>query len=149
MKKRAVQLVVALMMVWGTTMAQDIGESQVPSVVRNSFKKDFGKAKDVEWEKKADSYKVEFEMGGWFADDFEAWYDTTGLLIKYVQEIPNRDLPTAIKELIKKQYPTYRVDDVEKHVKNHVETYWVEIEKKNDELVLVFDKDGKLKLNNK
>lgn len=147
MKKKAIQLLVVIMMATGTILAQDIHQSDVPSVVVNNFKKEFPKAKDVEWEMKGEVYNVEFEVG--FFTDYEAWFDVAGKLIKYTQEIPNRDVPKAIKETIKKQFDGYRIDDAKKHVENNIETYLVEIEKKNDERNLVFTKDGKLHTNKK
>lgn len=147
MKKKAVQLLVAILMATSTIIAQDIRQSEVPSVVVNNFKKEFPKAKDVEWEKKGDVYNVEFEIG--LFTDYEAWYKESGKIIKYTQEIPNRDIPKAIKETIKKQFDGYKVDDAKKLVENNIEFYLVEIEKKNDELNLVFSKDGKLHPNKK
>lgn len=148
MKKKAIQLVVVIMMVTGTMFAQDMRQSDVPSVVVNSFKKEFPKAKDVEWEKKGDVYNVEFEIG-LSSSDYEAWYDADGKIIKYTQEIPNRDLPKAIKEKIKSEYKGYRVDDVKKQVENNIVTYLVEIEKKKEEMHLVFNEDGTLHPNKK
>lgn len=147
MKKKAIQLLVVIMMATGTIIAQDMRQSDVPSVVVNNFKKEFPKAKDVEWEMKGDVYNVEFEIG--LFTDYEAWYEASGKIIKYTQEIPNRDLPKAIKEAIKKQYDGYRVDDVKKLVENNTETYLVEIEKKKDEIILVFSADGTLHPNKK
>lgn len=142
MKKKAIQLLVVIMMTTGTIIAQDMRQSDVPSVVVNNFKKEFPKAKDVEWEMKGDVYNVEFEIG--LFTDYEAWYKASGKIIKYTQEIPNRDLPKAIKEAIKNQFDGYRVDDVKKLVENNTETYLVEIEKKKDEIKLVFSADGTL-----
>lgn len=147
MKKKAIQLLVVIIMATGTIFAQDIHHSDVPSVVVNNFKKEFPKAKDVEWEMKGEVYNVEFEIG--FFTDYEAWFDAGGKLIKYTQEIPNRDVPKAIKETIKKQFDGFRIDDAKKHVENNIETYLVEIEKKDDERNLVFTKDGKLHTNKK
>ena len=147
MKKKTIQLLVIILMATGTIIAQDIRQSDVPSVVVNNFKKEFPKAKDVEWEMKGVVYNVEFEIG--ISTDYEAWFDTSGNLIKYTQEIPNRELPKTIKDAVKKQFDGYRVDDVKKQVENNIETYLVEIEKKKEELNLVFSKDGKLHTNKK
>lgn len=126
----------------GVANAQDMPQSQVPSVVVNSFKKEFPKAGDIEWEKQNDQYNVEFEIG--FFTDYEAWFDATGKLIRYTQDISGSKLPEAVKNAIKKQYKGYRIDDAKKITENKVVTYSVEIEKGNDELKLVFSKDGKL-----
>ena len=126
----------------GVANAQDMPQSQVPSVVVNSFKKEFPKAGDIEWEKQNDQYNVEFEIG--FFTDYEAWFDATGKLIRYTQDISGSKLPEAVKNAIKKQYKGYRIDDAKKITENKVVTHSVEIEKGNDELKLVFSTDGKL-----
>lgn len=142
MKTKAFQLLAILMITTGTIFAQDIPESQVPSVIVNNFKKEFPKATDVEWEREGDQYSVEFEIG-WFTD-YEAWFTASGKLFKYKEEISERDLPKEIKNAIKTQYKGYRIDDVKKITENGVETYKVEIEKGNDERNLLFSKNGTL-----
>lgn len=142
MKTKAIQLMVGFFLGTGIIFAQDIPESQVPSVIVNKFKAEFPKAKDVEWELKGEEYNVEFEIG-WFSD-YEAWFSTSGQLLRYKQEISRRDLPIAIKDAIKNQYSGYHIDDVEKIVENGKEIYKVEIEKGNDDRNLLFSADGKL-----
>jgi hypothetical protein len=140
MKVKVIQLLALIFMGTSFVFAQDVPESEVPSVIVNSFKKEFPKARDVEWELKGDQYNVEFEIG--FFSDYEAWFDSSGKLLKYTEEISKSDLPEAVKETIKSQFAGYRIDDAEKIVENGVETYEVEIEKKDDERKLVFTKDG-------
>ncbi len=122
----------------GTLFAQDMPESQVPSVIVNNFKKNFPKAHDVEWEKKGDQFNVEFEMG--WSTDYEAWFTDNGDLIKYTEEISNGNLPNAVKNAIKIQYKGFRIDDAKKIMEDGKETYRVEIEKGNDERKLMFTK---------
>lgn len=141
MKTKAIQLMAVFFLGTGMIFAQDIPESQVPSVVLNKFKAEFPKAKDVEWEMKGSEYNVEFEIG-WFTD-YEAWFSGTGQLLRYTEEISNGDLPTAVKDAIKNQHDGYRIDDAKKIVENGTEKFLVEIEKGNDERKLLFSGDGK------
>ncbi len=140
MKTKAFQVLAILVLSTGTIFAQDIPESQVPSIIVNSFKTEFPKATDVEWEREGEQYSVEFEIG-WFTD-YEAWFTKSGKLLKFEKDISARDLPKEIKGAIKTQYKGYRIDDVKKIIENGVETYKVEIEKGNDERDLLFSKDG-------
>lgn len=142
MKKKAVQLMAIFLLGAGTILAQDIQVSEVPSVIANNFKKEFPKANDIEWEIKGEVYNVEFEIGR--SMDYEAWYNASGKLVRYTQEISDKDLPKAITRAIKKQFKGYRVDDAKKIVENEVETYKVEIEKGKEEHDLMFSKNGKL-----
>jgi len=142
MRTRTIQLMAVFFLGIGSVFAQDIPESQVPSVIVNNFKKQFPKAGDIEWERQGNQYNVEFEIG--FFTDYEAWYTASGELIRYSEEIPNSKLPADIKQAIKNQFEEYRIDDAKKFVENNVETYYVEIEKGKNEQNLVFSKDGKL-----
>ncbi len=142
MKTRAIQLMAILFLGAGIIFAQNIPQSQVPSVVINKFKAEFPKAKDVEWELKGEVYNVEFEIG-WFSD-YEAWFSGSGQLLKYAEEISKGDLPTAVKDAISKQFPGYRIDGAKKNVEKSVESYSVEIEKGKDERDLLFSGEGKL-----
>jgi hypothetical protein len=126
----------------GTVFAQDLAESQVPSVVLNTFKKEFPKASDVEWEKQGETYNVDFEIG--FFTDYEAWFDGNGKMIKHSEEISEGDLPQTVKNTIKTQYADYKIDDAEKWTTNGQETFLVEIEKGNEEKHLEFDGAGKI-----
>lgn len=139
---KAITFLAAILIGTTSLFAQDVPESQVPSVILNTFKKEFPKASDIEWELEGELYNVDFEIG--YFTDYEAWFDASGKLIRYSEEISKKDLPKAVKNSVKSQFKGYRIDDVEKFTENNVETYRIEIEKGNDERYILFSKDGKL-----
>ncbi len=139
---KAITFLTAILIGTTSLFAQDVPENQVPSVILNTFKKEFPKASDIEWEREGELYNVDFEIG--YFTDYEAWFDASGKLIKYSEEISEKDLPQAVKDTVKKQFDGYRIDDVEKITENNIETYRVEIEKGNDERYVTFSKNGKL-----
>lgn|SRR5690554_188799 len=139
---KAITFLTAILIGTTSLFAQDVPENQVPSVILNTFKKEFPKASDIEWEREDELYNVDFEIG--YFTDYEAWFDASGKLIKYSEEISEKDLPQAVKDAVKKQFDGYRIDDVEKFIENNIETYRVEIEKGNDERYVTFSKNGKL-----
>ncbi len=139
---KAITFLTAILIGTTSLFAQDVPENQVPSVILNTFKKEFPKASDIEWEREGELYNVDFEIG--YFTDYEAWFDASGKLIKYSEEISEKDLPQAVKDAVKKQFDGYRIDDVEKITENNIETYRVEIEKGNDERYVTFSKNGKL-----
>lgn len=141
MKNKAIKLMAIFLLGTGSIFAQDLTEAQVPSVIVNNFKKEFPKAYDVEWEKKGEQYNVDFEVGS--GVDYEAWFTSTGKLIKYKQDITSANLPQAVKDAIDANYKGFRIDEAKKYVENGVETYKVEIEKGVVEHKLLFSKDGK------
>jgi hypothetical protein len=142
MKTKTSKLWAVLFLVTGTIFAQDIPKSQVPAVIADNFKKEFPKANDIEWEVQGDLYNVDFEIG-WFTD-YEAWFTTSGKLVKYTQEISTSDLPKAVTKAIKSQYKEYNIDDVKKIIENGVETYKIELEKKDEDFEVIYSKNGDL-----
>src|SRR5690554_7865816 len=107
MKTRAIKLIAVFIFGAGTIFAQDIPQSEVPSVVLNTFKKEFPKAVDIEWEKKGEQFNVEFELG--WSVDYEAWFSADGKLIRYTEDIPAKDLPSAVKNTITSRSEERRV----------------------------------------
>lgn len=73
-------LAVALGVVTLSACSQEIPQSEVPSVVLNTFNLEFENATDVEWDKKGSIYEVEFEIDN---QDHEALVEETGTLAKY------------------------------------------------------------------
>lgn len=139
---KTIKLFMLALFATGCIYAQDIEANQVPSVIINNFKKEFPKASDIEWERQGNQYSVEFEIG--FYTDYEAWFNTSGDLIRYAEEISRTDLPQEIKDVINNQYQGYKIDDAIKFIENKIETYSVEIERDHEERNLLFSKNGKL-----
>jgi uncharacterized membrane protein YkoI len=121
--------------------AQDISQSEVPSVVVNAFQQKFPSVKDVEWELKGDLYKVEFETG---RRDNEVWINSKGKIVRHKQDISAADLPVPVSESIGRDFSGYRVDDVEKIEEEGKITYKVELKKLQEEWKVTFDAGGKV-----
>ncbi len=134
-------LLVACIFVAGTSCAQGIPRSQVPSVVLNTFQQRFSKASDVEWEQKDGLYEVEFDIGRY---DHEVWINPQGQVVRHKQDIPVKKLPKAVKSQIKDQFAGYRIDDADQIDEKGRTIYVVEIERGEEDRSLVFDATGKL-----
>lgn len=134
---------VALFLSTSTMFGQDLSQSQVPSVVVNKFQQAFPKAFDVEWEKKGELYKVEFETG-LSGIDHDAWYDNTGKLVKHQQAITKSELPQKVKAAIDSNFSGYRADDVKKITEGKNTIYKVELKSLSEEWKVVFDSNGKV-----
>lgn len=121
--------------------AQDIPQSQVPSVVLNAFKKEFPKASDMEWELKGDVYEVEFEIG---FTDHELTLDNTGKILKHKQDIKQSDLPQAVSSAIAKDFAGFRLSDISKTTTEGSTTFKLDLKKGTEEWEIVFDEAGKI-----
>ncbi|MCF0055844.1 PepSY-like domain-containing protein [Dyadobacter sp. CY356] len=133
---------VAFMMFYAAvSFGQDIKETEVPSVVLNTFKQQYAKAEKVEWKQKAGLYKVEFKI---VKDDHELWLDKTGKIVKHKQEIKADQLPKEVTAVIAKDYKGYTVHDPKKTDNAGVVTYKVELKTASSEMHVTFDKGGKV-----
>ena len=122
-------------------VAQDIPQEQVPSLVLNAFQTKFSNATDVEWEKKGDLFKVEFEIG---SIDHDLWIDKTGNITKHKEEFPKTNLPKAISQKITTEFNGYRIYGVDKIESDGKIFYEVELDGKSDDRDVLFASDGSI-----
>lgn len=143
MKKHLIFGLVASLFLVTAAVAQDIPQSQVPSVVVNNFQKAFPKATGVEWEMDGDRYKVEFEVG-LLSLDHDAWYDKAGQLLRHKEEISKSDLPRKVTAKVKQEFKGYRIEDVEKITEGNKIIYTLDVKSRMEEWKLAVDSEGNL-----
>lgn len=137
-------LKITAIVVFATAMlnAQDLKTNELPSAVQNSFSQAYTNVKDVEWEKKGDHFKVEFEINRM---EHDVWYDDQGKVMKSEKEISANELPSDVAAAIKTKYPDYKIDSVEVKEEGNQKVYKVEIEKGwTKERKLFLDSSGKI-----
>ena len=121
-------------------IAQEVKETEVPSVVMNSFKSQFSDVQKAEWEKLNDKYEVEFEQG---TIERGAVLDASGKVLMLKQEIANTEIPATISNAIKQSYKSYDLEEAEK-IEYEGKTYYeVELSRFFMGKELVFTADGK------
>lgn|SRR5690606_33865482 len=143
MKKYILMSIIALAIGVTNIFAQDIPQSQVPSLVLNSFQQKYPKAYDVEWELKGDLYKVEFEKS-LLGDDVEVWFDKSGKVVRSKEEISKSELPKAVLDKIDAEFKASIIKDVEKFNENGTISYKVEIKTIREEWDVLFDEKGNI-----
>ncbi|WP_163514996.1 PepSY-like domain-containing protein [Gelidibacter japonicus] len=140
MKK--LRIAALLLFATAAVSAQDLRTNEVPANLQSTFTKSFTNVKDVEWEKKGDVYKVEFEINRM---DHDIWYDAQGNVIKSKIEISESELPSTVASAVKTKYADYKIDSVEVLEEGGKKTYKVEIEKGwTKERKLVLDASGEI-----
>ncbi len=142
MKKKILIGIIACVGLTSAVVAQDLLQSDVPSVVVNNFQKAFPKVYDVEWELKGELYEVDFETG--VSIDHEAWYDKTGKLVKHKQEIAKTDLPKAVLNTLNTDFKGYRVEDAKKITEGSKVTYKLDLESTTSEWKVLLSSEGKV-----
>lgn len=123
--------------------AQDIRQSEVPSVILNHFQKSFPKAADIDWEIKGNYYEVEFETG-FLGDDHKILYSKDGKLVRHEEEISKSNLPKTVLASIKRSFNGYRTDDIKKITEGGKVIYNVELKNYSQEWKVVFDAQGRI-----
>lgn len=124
-------------------LAQDIHQSEVPSIILNNFQKTFPKASDIDWEIKGNLYEVEFETG-FLGDDHKVLYSRDGKLVRHEEEISKSDLPKTVLASIKRSFNGYRTDDIKKITEGGKVVYNVELKNYSQEWKVVFDAQGRI-----
>lgn len=127
-----------------SAIAQDIPQSQVPSVVLNAFQSKYTNVTDLEWELKGDLYKAEFEIG---KRDHDVWIDKNGTIKKHKEDFPKSQLPAAIQQKIQSEFKDYKIDDVDKIEEGGKVFYQVELDSKAGDRKVLFTADGKIEEN--
>lgn len=115
-----------LMFATATISAQDLRSDEVPANLKSTFETSFKNVKDVEWEKKGDHFKVEFEINRM---DHDIWYDAQGNVVKSEIDIKSSDLPSAVASAVKTKYSDYKIDSVKVHEEGGKKVYEIEIDK--------------------
>ncbi|MDQ7917675.1 PepSY-like domain-containing protein [Mesonia sp. MT50] len=121
--------------------AQDLRMSDVPANLTTAFNKEFANATDVEWEKDMENYKVEFEIDRM---DYDVWYSSIGQEVKRKVEISSSQLPSAVSNVIKKNYADFSIDDVDMIKTGNKVIYEIDLETFTKELEITIDKNGKV-----
>ncbi|VXC14439.1 MULTISPECIES: PepSY-like domain-containing protein [Chryseobacterium] len=123
--------------------AQDIRQSEVPSIILNHFQKSFPKAADIDWEIKGNYYEVEFETG-FLGDDHKILYSRDGKLVRHEEEISKSNLPKTVLASIKRSFNGYRTDDIKKITEGGKVIYNVELKNYSQEWKVIFDAQGRI-----
>ncbi|RNI25720.1 PepSY-like domain-containing protein [Rufibacter latericius] len=121
--------------------SQNITPSQLPSLVQNSLQAKFTGAQSIDWEKHGNLYEAEFEMA---QVEHTVLLDATGHIISHKQDIASTELPAPVSMALKRDYPAFLMDDLEKVEKDGQMFYQVELENNNEEVHKVYTPNGAL-----
>lgn len=138
-------ILIATMVFWfGNVNAQKMPASEVPTVVKDALMKAYSNPMDVEWEKKGDNYKVEFDVGKL---EHELWISPAGDIMRHKEDVASTDLPTAIMNKLMMEYSGFTIDEVEKLTVGTRVLYKVELGKEEanteEETILIMDENAK------
>jgi len=117
--------------------AQKVKEADVPTAVKDAFKKAYTNTNEVKWEKEGENFEAEFEVG---ETDQSVVFDATGQVIETEVEIKVDELPSGVKDYVAKNYKDTKIKEATKITDSKgTVTYEAEIKGKD----LIFDTTGK------
>lgn len=120
--------------------SNSIPETDVPSVVLNSFKSEFSNALNIEWERNNKNYEADFSLEN---VEHHVQFSAEGVKLRQKREITLTELPTAIDSALKSKFPNYLADEIELLIQNGVSYYQIELESKGKaDKKLVFAANG-------
>jgi len=120
--------------------AQKMDSKDVPTPVHAAFQKTFT-SKDVDWDKDDKNYEANFKQNG---KEMSVVFDAAGNTLETEVEISKAELPTAVLDVLKKDYAGYKIEEAAKITATGVVTYETEIEKGEQSFELIFDGQGKI-----
>lgn len=135
----------AFLLMTGTFLSCDSNDDDmkiedVPATVREALLSTFPEATGIDWEKKGEDYEADFDVD---RVDHNAMLNASGTVLKHKYDIPETDLPEAIRATISQNYANHKIDDPEVLVQNGDTLYQVELDHMTSmDEKLVFSADG-------
>jgi len=139
-----VKTIIAILICLGVvfcSLAQKIKSEEIPSNVKSAFEKKYPNVKKVKWEKEGDAYEASFDLK---KEEVSALFDAAGNMKEVETEIETQAMPTAVKNLLTKDYPNYKITEAAKIVSQNTITYEAEVKRGKESFDLIFSEDGKL-----
>jgi len=123
-----------------------VGQTAVPENVKAVFEKMFPEAKSIKWSAEdSKTWEAEFKMK---CKKMSANFDGDGKWMETETEMKARNLPDNVLNVVKTEFPGYRIDEACLVESPDMKAYEIEIEKKEAgkeiELEVLVSADGKI-----
>src|SRR6478609_150294 len=126
----------------GFCQAQELKEANVPTVVKDAFKKKFPAATKVEWSKESETeFEAEFKNNN---SEQSAIFSAAGVWTTTETVIDKAMLPQSVQASITKGFAGYKIDEVERVETGKSLFYEVELTKAKSKLAVQIAEDGKV-----
>jgi hypothetical protein len=126
----------AFSMISFSACSQKLNESQVPLAAKKAFDKNYPLAK-ASWGREGMNYEANFKQDG---KTMSVVIDRSGTIVETETSISVTDLPKAVQDYMKKNYPGVKIEEAARIVKANGDiNYEAEVHHKD----IVFDVTGK------
>lgn len=124
---------------------EEIDVKDLPKAVFNAFQKAYPKAEITSASKEDEDGRIAYEIES--VDDEQVrdiLYSEEGQVLEVEEEMLFNELPKAVRETIKDEYPDTEVEKAEKITRGGVINYEVVVETEDESLEIVLDAQGKI-----
>lgn len=113
---------------------------KIPAVVKTAFEREFPNKK-ASWTNEDTGFEAEFSLNG---AEASATYDENGHRKELEVEIKKQELPQAVLNYLKQNYPSKKIDEIAKITNDkNIVIYETEIKIDGKSRDLLFDANGK------
>lgn len=113
----------------------------VPSVVLNTFQREYPEAMEVDWQQRDSLYEVDFELAN---RDHSALLNSVGRIVGTKHEILLKDIPSVVLGGLQKNFDRSDLNDPERVELNGRTFYQLELDKFLFDEEIVLDEEGKM-----
>ncbi len=141
--KKIKNITIAMLLLFAVAVqAQDRSSNEVPANYTAGLLKVYPTATNVDWNKIGTAYKVKFDVGKM---KHKIWFNKEGDMVKVEKHITTAEMPANLKEIIKRDYPNYKIDSVEAQEKDGITTFEVELDKSwNESIRITYSVNGQI-----
>ena len=137
-------LLLPLLVAFMACDSDDTRNTEVPSLVLNSFKIKYPQATDISWQRSSEGHEVDFEVG---KIDHSLLLNDRGEIIQQKQEISLNEVPEKVLSSLRKNFEQKDLEDPERLLIGTATYYQLEIDQALLDQKVVLDEDGKMSKN--
>jgi hypothetical protein len=135
-------LIVLTVFFLSASYAQNLKIKDVPGMVKDNFKTNYSKAKNVKWTKEKTNFEASFRSG---EKQLSVNFDDKGNIIETETAIKVSELPIAVRNSISKNYSNYKITEAAKIDSKGIITFEAEVTKGKHKMDLIYNEQGVLK----
>jgi len=121
--------------------AQKVKNSEVPENIKNELFKKYT-VKKATWSKEPDGYEASFKEN---EKEVSIVFSSTAEVLEVEREIKKSELPKTTLDILQRDFPDYKIEEVARIESKGVVTYEVEVEKGEVSFDLIFDATSLIK----
>lgn len=131
---------IILAAVFSMIFSSACSQQNPPENVKKEFSQKFTDAKSVKWgSEEANEWEAEFKMNG---KEMSACFDNTGKWLETEAEINVNDLPSAVTNTLKSEFPGFKIGESSTIENPEMKGFEIAIKNKDTEITVIIGAGG-------